>query len=272
MDDLIVFSSLISKRFLKQHQKFFYYLSRLIKKDTRHDLYNLYGLIILIKQIINQPSLEYPVKYLNEVREETVQAFLNQYSTNLIVMSFVRTAKKNQFDLNEILDLFQAAKLDLRKTKLNQKKFDLYIHGSAEVISLMILRVFMIDEIKIRKLETNARLLGSIYQRINLIINLKKNYENLGYFYWPLDNYQQFDESYKKSITNQIDRDFATVRRSIELLPRNCRLIVLVSYDYYYYLFKKIKRYSVNDLKQKPIKASRLIQSLIILKNLLKIV
>ena len=227
--------------------------------------------MILIKQIVDQPSLEYPVKYLNELREETVQAFLNQYSTNLIVMSFVRTAKKYQFDLNQILDLFQAAKLDLRKTKLDQKKFDLYIHGSAEVISLMILRVFINDERKIKKLEANAKLLGSIYQRIDLINNLKNNYEIHGHFYWPLDNYQQFDEKYKKSIIDQLELDLMVVKQSIELLPSNCRFIFSTSYDYYYYLFKKIKRCSVNDLKQKSIRVSRTIQLLIILKHLLKI-
>jgi len=255
-------SHLLTKKFSTS----FYLASLFFQKEIRKHIFAIYGLVRITDEIVDNPSLMDKRKYLLELREETVQAIILQYSTNPIILAFAKTAKKYNFDLNEILDFFKSMKMDLRKIKYDQPNFEKYIYGSAEVVGLMCLRIFVSDEDKLKLLLPGAKKLASIYQRVNFLRDIKEDYELLGRYYFPEKSFLDFDQQYKNQLVNDLFQDFKQVDQYINLLPSSCRLAVKISRELYFKLLKKIDHCSVNDLKNSRIRVNNFVKIVLIIK------
>jgi len=148
-------------------------------------------------------------------------------------------------------------KMDLYKQDYNPEEYDEYILGSAEVVGLMCLSVFLRgNNSEYEKLRPFAMKLGSAFQKINFLRDLHMDYKGLGRTYFPGVNVEEFDERVKKEIEADIQQDFEMGHEGIKQLPRDSRLGVFVAYVYYYKLFRKIKQIPVQSILSQRVRIS----------------
>ncbi|MDX1446291.1 phytoene/squalene synthase family protein, partial [Lishizhenia sp.] len=179
---------------------------------------------------------------LEEFKEETHKAIDRGISLNPILNSFQSTVR--QYNISkEIIDTFlHSMEMDLTKEFYSQEKYEQYILGSAEVVGLMCLKVFVRgDEAEYERLKSPAMKLGSAFQKINFLRDLKADYHELGRTYFPGVDLKEFNDVIKKQIEADIAIDFELGYNGIMQLPKNARFGTYMAYIYYYKLFKKIK-------------------------------
>ncbi len=179
---------------------------------------------------------------LDEFRNDTYKAIDRKISLNPILNAFQDVV--NTYDIDhELIDTFlNSMEMDLFKTTYTQEKYESYILGSAEVVGLMCLKVFVNgDEDTYQKLKPYAMKLGSAFQKINFLRDLNADYVAMGRTYFPEVNIDHFDEATKAKIEADIERDFKLGLEGIKLLPASSQLGVYVAYVYYYALLSKIK-------------------------------
>ena len=143
------------------------------------------------------------------------------------------------------------------RNRLQKKQYDEYIYGSAEVIGLMCVRVFVQGEKEsYESLKTGARALGSAYQKVNFLRDMKSDYEERGRVYFPHVDFDSFSDTDKRAIEEDIEADFAVARQAIDDLPRVAIKAVRASYYYYYALFEDLKRADAETIKTRRLRIS----------------
>ena len=215
---------------------------RCLEKELRDPIYSIYGFVRFADEIVDTFH-DYDKKALfNRFREETFQATSEKISLNPILNSFQATVNKFGID-NELIDMFlKSMEMDLSEKEYDPKRFKEYILGSAEVVGLMCLKVFCKgDDDMYQRLKPFAMSLGSAFQKINFLRDLKADFVGLGRTYFPELELNHFDEKDKGKIEENIAHDFAEGFKGIKMLPRSARFGVYVAYVYYLALFRKIK-------------------------------
>jgi phytoene/squalene synthetase len=160
----------------------------------------------------------------------------------------------------ELIDAFlNSMEMDLNQKDYDRKDFDTYVLGSAEVVGLMCLHVFVKgDEEEYHKLKPMGMKLGAAYQKINFLRDLKADYEEMGRTYFPGIDLGNFSETDNKIIEKEIEGDFMEGLRGIRMLPPESRMGVYLSFVYYYKLFQKIKRLPAKEIQKRRIRISNL--------------
>jgi phytoene/squalene synthetase len=213
-----------------------------LEKKLRDPIYAIYGFVRFADEIVDTFHGYDKQSLLNRFRDETYQSIQERISLNPILNSFQSTV--NQYGIeHELIEQFlKSMEMDLYIKSYDPTKFDDYILGSAEVVGLMCLRVFTKGDIhQYDKLKPYAMRLGSAFQKINFLRDLKADYIGLGRSYFPDLDISNFDEACKKEIEKNIAADFAAGFTGIRNLPRASRFGVYVAYVYYLALFKKIR-------------------------------
>src|SRR5699024_10004426 len=151
-----------------------------------HAIYALYGYVRLADEIVDSFHDYDKAGLLNRFKAETHQAIADGISLNPIIQSFQETVNRYNIDL-ALIDIFlNSMKMDLNPVKYNEERYDDYIFGSAEVVGLMCLQVFVEGDDKMyTKLAPYARKLGSAFQKVNFLRDLKDDYQILGRTYFP---------------------------------------------------------------------------------------
>ena len=160
--------------------------------------------------------------------------------------------------------------MDLTKKTFNNTEYKNYIYGSAEVVGLMCLKVFCNNEEIYKKLEPYAVSLGSAFQKINFLRDIKSDYEERGRVYFPNISFESFRNEEKVDIENDIEKDFNKALLGIKKLPSIARKGVYLSYNYYRELLNKIKLLDVNKLKSERIRVSNFKKFIIFLSTHIK--
>lgn len=207
-----------------------------------HDpIYAIYGFVRFADEIVDTFNRDDAAELLLEFKEDTYKAIQRGISLNPILHSFQLVVNKYTIE-KELIDTFlNSMEMDLSDIEYDQKAYEKYILGSAEVVGLMCLRVFCEgNESQYQHLKIPAMRLGSAFQKINFLRDLKNDYHELGRVYFPHLNMNEFDEENKKAIEKDISKDFADGFQGIKQLPKGSRFGVYVAYVYYYALFKKI--------------------------------
>jgi phytoene/squalene synthetase len=179
----------------------------------------------------------------------------------------------NQYRIsNELIEAFLASMaIDLKKKSFSQKEYEDYIHGSAEVIGLMCLKIFCEGNTEqYNKLASLAKSLGSALQKINFLRDIKADHLERGRVYFPGVDFNNFSDEQKKSIEDDIRIDMARGYTGISQLPESARLGVYIAYTYYDQLFHKICKASVDDLQGKRIRVPNARKTLLYLQSRLK--
>jgi 15-cis-phytoene synthase len=213
-----------------------------LNKELRDPIYAIYGFVRFADEIVDSFHDFDKKTLLNRFKEETFRSIDENISLNPILNSFQHTV--NQFGIEpELIEQFlKSMEMDLQQKQYDDSHFQEYVLGSAEVVGLMCLRVFTKgDTIMHAQLKPYAMRLGSAFQKINFLRDLKADYIGMGRSYFPAIQIEQFDENSKREIEKSIDEDFALGFKGIKRLPRSARFGVYVAYVYYLALFNKIR-------------------------------
>jgi phytoene/squalene synthetase len=195
---------------------------------------------------------------LKRFREETWDALEEKISLNPILQSFQETV--HQYDIDRILieQFLNSMEMDLEKIDYNSDLYKEYILGSAEVVGLMCLQVFVNgNKEQFEQLKPFAMKLGSVFQKVNFLRDMKDDYEILGRCYFPDLDISSFDNSVKLSIEKDIATEFKEALEGIKMLPGSSRFGVYLAYRYYISLFAKIKKRSAKTIMTERIRISK---------------
>lgn len=234
--------------------------TKLFPVAIRADIYNIYGLVRLADEIVDTYRGSDSQAQLNALEDEVYSALDNHFSTNLIVHAFQLTATRHHITRELIEPFFYSMRLDTSPQQYTQPLYERYIVGSAEVVGLMCLRVFVKTRAEFYHLEPGARALGAAFQKVNFLRDLAADQNQLRRFYFPGTNFKDFDEQAKRNVVDDIADDFALAKLAIPQLPVNARAAVGAAYSYYFRLFKKLQTASVNDIKSKRIRVNNTVK------------
>ncbi|MBK6523538.1 MAG: phytoene/squalene synthase family protein [Sphingobacteriaceae bacterium] len=211
-------------------------------KSIHEPIYNIYGFVRFADEIVDSFH-DYDKRLLfDEFRQETYKAIDRGISLNPVLNSFQKVVKEYKIEI-ELIDCFlDSMEMDLTQQFHSEDSYKNYILGSAEVVGLMCLRVFTNgDEDSYQKLKPSAMKLGSAFQKINFLRDLKDDYKTLGRIYFPNVDIARLTAKEKAEIELDIEADFRAALEGIKQLPTTSRFGVYVAYVYYYALFTKIK-------------------------------
>ncbi|MFN3841127.1 MAG: phytoene/squalene synthase family protein [Cyclobacteriaceae bacterium] len=213
-----------------------------LKKELRNPIYAIYGFVRFADEIVDTFHQYDKAELLTRFKQETYQAIADGISLNPILNSFQNTVRQFNIDRTSI-DLFlRSMEMDLNRKTYDEHGLKDYILGSAEVVGLMCLRVFVYgDDALFEKLKPYAMSLGSAFQKVNFLRDLRADYLHMGRTYFPGLDFTRFNESHKQQIEDSIKADFDHALTGIKLLPKSSRFGVYVAYVYYMALFKKIQ-------------------------------
>jgi phytoene/squalene synthetase len=213
-----------------------------LHKEIQKPIYAIYGFVRFADEIVDTFHGYDKAKLLADFKVQTYEAIDAGISLNPILNSFQWAVNRYQIP-TELIDTFlDSMEMDLQKHTYDQGKYETYILGSAEVVGLMCLKVFVEgDQAQYEQLKPYAMKLGAAFQKINFLRDLKADYQELGRTYFPGINLTEFNNALKKEIEADIALDFQKGYEGILLLPRKARFGVYMAYKYYFKLFKKIK-------------------------------
>ncbi len=216
---------------------------RFLASEIRNPIYGIYGFVRLADEIVDSFHGYKQQEMLVNLKNETFEAISNKISTNPILHAFQAVVNKYNVPLELIEQFLHSMEMDLSPQEFDQSKYEEYILGSAEVVGLMCLKVFVFgDEEKYLHLKPFAMKLGSAFQKINFLRDLKDDYVRLGRTYFPEIDMTGFNQETKSAIEKDIELDFAEGFEGIKQLPYSTRFGVYIAYVYYSGLLKKIKR------------------------------
>jgi phytoene/squalene synthetase len=216
---------------------------RLLQKPYRMPVYAIYGFVRFADEIVDTFHGYDQQRMLGEFRKETFRAIDEGISTNPVLQSFQWVVNTYRIDHHLIEAFLDSMAMDLTRKEHTEESFRKYVYGSAEVVGLMCLRVFYTgDDQGYESLIYPARKLGEAFQKINFLRDIHSDFAERGRFYFPGTDLSNLNETTKKEIEKDIQKDFDEAWLGIRKLNRASRLGVLVSYTYYLKLFRKIKR------------------------------
>lgn len=227
-----------SKEVIYSYSTSFGMATRLLSKDVRHHVENIYALVRVADEIVDGSAAEAqalgaqldPESELSAFEQETYRAMQLGFSTNLIIHAFAVTAREVGISKDIVEPFFYSMRQDLTETEHDQASFDKYVYGSAEVVGLMCLAAFVhggsyTKEEKVA-LVKGARALGSAFQKVNFLRDLNADFKRLGRSYFPNVNVSNFDEATKDRLVADINQDLKVSALSLPLLPRSARAAV----------------------------------------------
>lgn len=220
-----------------------------LKPTIRSAVYAIYGYVRLADEIVDSFHGYDKHRLLRRLRIETDEAIQEGISLNPIMNAFQATVNNFKIDRELIEQFLHSMEMDLAKVDYNSDLYKEYIHGSAEVVGLMCLQVFLDgDREKFAELKPYAMKLGSAFQKINFLRDLKDDYHILGRTYFPNIDMATFDNAVKQQIEQEIGEEFRQALIGIKKLPSSSIFGVYLAYKYYLSLFYKIKRKSSKDI------------------------
>lgn len=248
----------ISKVVTNSYSTSFSMATSMLDKEHRDAIYAIYGFVRFADEIVDTFH-EFQKKDLLEKFEFDLHHAINQgISLNPILHSFQLTVKKYNIPYHYIEAFLTSMKFDLEKKYYENKlDADAYIYGSADVVGLMCLRVFTDgNETNFNKLKKPAMKLGSAFQKVNFLRDLKNDTEELGRMYFPTLLKENFNEINKQIIIADIESDFNEAYLGIKQLPKSSRIAVLSAYYYYSELLLKIKNSRAEKIMDTRVRVS----------------
>ncbi len=222
---------------------------RFLNKKLHKPIYAIYGFVRFADEIVDSFHGFDKQYLLEDFKKQTFDAIASGISLNPILNSFQDTVNSYQIPHELIHTFLNSMEMDLNKQVYDKSKYEEYILGSAEVVGLMCLKVFVGGNEEIyNKLKFQAMKLGSAFQKINFLRDLKADYKELGRSYFPNVEMNEFNDQVKKEIEKDIARDFKTGLEGIKKLPKEARFGVYVAYIYYHNLFVKIQNKSAKTI------------------------
>ena len=242
-----------------------------LHKSIRQPIYNIYGFVRFADEIVDSFHNYDKSKLFNKFKQDAFLAIEDKISLNPILNSFQETVNAYNIDLSLINNFLDSMEMDLSEKIYNEENYNNYIYGSAEVVGLMCLKVFVNgDETLYDKLRPSASSLGSAFQKVNFLRDANTDYSLLGRTYFPDVQMNNFSQADKLKIEKDIEIDFKDALVGIKMLPRFSRGGVYLSYLYYYHLFRRIKAVPSSKVLEERIRIPSIEKIFLMLKSILK--
>lgn len=244
---------------------------KLFNRQFRNPIYDIYGFVRLADEIVDTFYDHDQYQLFQSFRKDLDLDFERGLSLNPILQSYIIVCRN--FNIEKTLtDAFlDSMEMDLTKIEYTKAEYDRYIYGSAEVIGLMCLKVFCNgDNEQYQKLQYYARKLGSAFQKVNFLRDMKSDFHDRGRVYFPNLKYHQFNSEIKRQIEADIQLDFEEGYKGILKLPRDVRLGVLVAYKYYEKLLKRIIKCDSNHIQEERVRVHDFKKLLILFSSLIR--
>jgi len=245
-----------SKLVTETYSTSFSLATKMLAPSIRPDIYNIYGFVRFADEIVDAFFDYNREELFNTFENELETALNNRISLNPILNSFQHTYHKYGIPHNLVASFMKSMRMDLTKTtyKTTQEYKD-YIYGSADVVGLMCLMVFVKGKkSEYERLKESAMSLGSAFQKVNFLRDLKSDFEELHRSYFPNTNLKELDEVSKTRIINEIKADFEKSFKGILQLPNEAKLGVYTAYKYYYKLLVKLEKTPSTQIKNTRIR------------------
>lgn len=241
---------------------------RMLPQEQRKAIYSIYGFVRFADEIVDTFLDKKQEQLLSNFERELQEAFTYGISMNPVLHSFVTTVNKYHIPHKYINAFMKSMHADLFKHEYrSEAETQEYIHGSAEVVGLICLKIFVDgDEQHYRMLEEPAMKLGSAFQKVNFLRDLKSDQERLNRTYFAGLTHGAFSEALKNRLIEDIESEFSEARKGISHLPGRSRFAVLVAYLYYLQLLRKLKCTPAENIRKKRIRIGD-IKKIILLIN-----
>ena len=239
-----------SKLITKKYSTSFSIAVSTLPREMRKSIYSVYGFVRFADEIVDSFETYDQDVLLKDFETDYYKALKHGISMNPVLQSFAITVKKYQFP-DELTDSFLVSmKADLSKQIYDtNSELDIYIHGSANVVGLMCLLVFLDgDMVKYKELGGSAMKLGSAFQKVNFLRDLKADTQGLNRLYFPDVDMDNFTEETKQILIKSIEADFDEAEKGIKQLPGKSKLAVYIAFSYYKKLLHKLKKTPANEI------------------------
>ncbi|MCB0645023.1 MAG: phytoene/squalene synthase family protein [Saprospiraceae bacterium] len=214
---------------------------RVFDKKYRAPIYGIYGFVRFADEIVDTYKGADVLKVLQLFREDTFKAIENGVSFNPVLHAFQQVVNKYEIDHHLIEAFLDSMEMDIYLNNHDLASYQKYIYGSAEVVGLMCLHIFLEDDkTRYKELVPAARALGSAFQKVNFLRDLKSDYKDRGRVYFPDVDFENFSTEDKMKIEQDIQSEFNLAYQGILQLPKGVRFGVYCAYKYYLSLFYKI--------------------------------
>jgi len=249
-----------SEKVTKTYSTSFSLATRLLSKNIRKDIYNIYGFVRFADEIVDSFHDYNKNELFHDFSIDLDKALNNKIHLNPILNSFQYTFHKYNIDKELVKSFMKSMRMDLTKKKYNTiEEYKEYIYGSADVVGLMCLKVFVQGNNELyKKLKNNAMKLGSAFQKVNFLRDLKADKEDLNRTYFPNTQFESLSESEKDEIINDIENDFKKGLDGIKELPLDAKFGVFMAYRYYNQLLKKLKKTPATEIINRRIRVPNL--------------
>jgi phytoene/squalene synthetase len=247
-----------SRNVTKSYSTSFSSAVKMLAPSIRQDIYNIYGFVRFADEIVDSFH-DYNKEDLLSLFEKDLELSLkNKISLNPILNAFQHTVTKYEIPNELIAAFMKSMKLDLTKTEYKtESEYNEYIYGSADVVGLMCLKVFVNgDDSKYEILKDSAMRLGSAFQKVNFLRDLKADFEDLNRTYFPNTDLSKLDEVSKLKIIEEIEADFKAGYDGLIHLPIEAKFGVYTAYIYYKKLLSKLKSTPSAEIKNTRIRVS----------------
>lgn len=258
----------LSELITKEYSTSFSMATSLLEKDKRKAIYAIYGFVRLADEIVDNFNGYNNTFLLNNLNEQLQYALENGISNNMVLAAFVDTVRKYNISPKHIEAFMESMKSDLTKSEYTStEELNTYIYGSADVVGLMCLKVFCNgNQLLYDQLEKSAQKLGSAFQKVNFLRDLKDDNNELGRSYFPEITNNKFDKASKLLIEQSIKNDFDEAWIGIKQLPGRSKLAVALAFFYYKTLFDKIKKTKPETILSKRVRINNLKKYLILVR------
>ena len=257
----------------------FGWASKLLGAQEQQPVRNIYALVRVADEIVDGAAAEAndnAAKLLDELEAETYRTLESGFSTNLVVHAFAHTAREVGIKRDIIEPFFHSMRMDLTEREHDQKGFDTYVYGSAEVVGLMCLKVFMVgrDYSKEERvtLIAGARALGAAFQKVNFLRDLAADFKKLGRSYFPGVNVESFDAQTQLRLIEDIEKDLSLSAKTLPLLPAGSRKAVAAAQMFFEALNERIRNTPAEVLIETRISVPNSQKLVILAKALLGVI
>ena len=258
--------------------------TKLLAPKIRQHVRNIYALVRVADEIVDGAAAEAkarggsvePSLALDQLEAEVYKTLRSQFSTNLVVHAFAKTANETGFAKAIIEPFFASMRMDLWPQKQNPESFKRYVYGSAEVVGLMCLHAFVkesdFSSEDYKQIVKSARALGAAFQKVNFLRDLSADFEKLGRSYFPDVNPATFNESQKTALLADIRSDLSTSSQALKFLPRSSRRAVSAAQMLFTELANRIEKTPAEQMLRARISVPNSTKLFLVLKALIGVV
>ncbi len=261
-------SSNISKLVTTSYSTSFSLATRMLNKRHRDAIYGVYGFVRFADEIVDTFHGHDQKEMLDKFEADLKYALKSKICLNPVLHSFQSVVNEYKIPYEYIEAFLTSMRFDLRKKNYSsQLETDIYVYGSADVVGLMCLHIFCdADSDKIKQMRVPAMKLGSAFQKVNFLRDLKNDAEELGRIYFHHIDYKNFTEEVKQQIIDEIKKDLELAAIGIKMLPNDAKIAVSIAYFYYKRLLQKLNNTPAQRIKEARIRISNTTKLLILVR------